>query len=76
MNGVYDGLSGGPKVILRHIDTERAEFILQGVDLSFANSLRRIMIADIPTVGESIAFRVIGCDLQCAENGNRQPSIL
>ncbi|KDN49910.1 RBP11-like subunits of RNA polymerase [Tilletiaria anomala UBC 951] len=55
MNGLaYGGgqqlLASQPRVTLRHIDEERAEFILEGVDLSFANSLRRVMIADISTV--------------------------
>lgn len=39
-----------PHVTIRHIDTERVDFILEDCDLSFANSLRRVMIAEVPTV--------------------------
>lgn len=48
-----NGLSGmygqQPKVTMRSLTRDRANFVLEGVDLSFANSLRRAMIADIPT---------------------------
>ncbi|KAN0060010.1 RNA polymerase II subunit 3 [Thecaphora frezii] len=61
MNGIngangrshYDPLAQAqqrPKITLREINRDHADFILENVDLSFANSLRRIMIADIPTV--------------------------
>ncbi|EPQ29815.1 uncharacterized protein PFL1_02488 [Pseudozyma flocculosa PF-1] len=58
MNGTngtsrYDPLAQAqqrPKITIREINRDHADFILENVDLSFANSLRRIMIADIPTV--------------------------
>ncbi|PWN23545.1 insert subdomain of RNA polymerase alpha subunit [Microstroma glucosiphilum] len=39
-----------PKVTVRSITQNEADLVLDSVDLSFANSLRRVMIADIPTV--------------------------
>ena len=50
MNGRYDAASSRPKITVRELNRDHANFILENVDLSFANSLRRIMIADIPTV--------------------------
>jgi DNA-directed RNA polymerase II subunit RPB3 len=43
------GYNSQPKLTLRSLDNERANFVLEDADLSFANSLRRTMIADIPT---------------------------
>ncbi|OLL25348.1 DNA-directed RNA polymerase II subunit RPB3 [Neolecta irregularis DAH-3] len=52
--------SQGPQVTIRHINPDSVDFILSNVDLgysffcpsdtSFANSLRRIIIAEVPTV--------------------------
>lgn len=39
-----------PKITLRQLTSSQADFILSGVDLSFANALRRVIIADIPTL--------------------------
>ena len=39
-----------PKVTVRSISNTEADIVLEGCDLSFANALRRVMIADIPTV--------------------------
>ncbi|KAL9936196.1 hypothetical protein V8E36_005038 [Tilletia maclaganii] len=39
-----------PKVTIQQLSSERVSFILENVDLSFANSLRRVMIAEVPTV--------------------------
>lgn len=50
MNGRYDAAPSRPKITVRQLNRDHANFILENVDLSFANSLRRIMIADIPTV--------------------------
>ena len=50
MNGRYDAAALRPKITVRQLNRDHANFILENVDLSFANSLRRIMIADIPTV--------------------------
>ena len=56
-----------PNVIIRALEKDRVDFVLENVDLScvafdtspapsshtrrFANSFRRVMMADIPTVG-------------------------
>ncbi|KAG8922097.1 45 kDa subunit of RNA polymerase II, partial [Tulasnella sp. 418] len=39
-----------PKVRIRELTKDSVNFILEGVDLAFANSLRRVMMADLPTV--------------------------
>ncbi|KAI5889546.1 RBP11-like subunits of RNA polymerase [Schizophyllum commune H4-8] len=39
-----------PNVIIRALEKDRVDFVLENVDLSFANSFRRVMMADIPTV--------------------------
>ncbi|KAE8212848.1 hypothetical protein CF319_g3347 [Tilletia indica] len=39
-----------PKISVQQLNSERVSFILENVDLSFANSLRRVMIAEVPTV--------------------------
>ncbi|KIY73033.1 RBP11-like subunits of RNA polymerase [Cylindrobasidium torrendii FP15055 ss-10] len=39
-----------PIVRIRSLKQDRVNFVLENVDLSYANSLRRVMMADIPTV--------------------------
>ncbi|KIM91837.1 hypothetical protein PILCRDRAFT_809813 [Piloderma croceum F 1598] len=39
-----------PTVRIRDLKKDRVNFVLENVDLAFANSLRRVMMADIPTV--------------------------
>ncbi|KAF9566757.1 RBP11-like subunits of RNA polymerase [Agrocybe pediades] len=39
-----------PTVRIRKLERDRVNFVLGNVDLAFANSLRRVMMADIPTV--------------------------
>lgn len=39
-----------PTVQIRELKKDRVNFVLKNVDLAFANSLRRVMMADIPTV--------------------------
>ncbi|KAF5385817.1 hypothetical protein D9615_002570 [Tricholomella constricta] len=39
-----------PTVHIRELKKDRVNFVLKNVDLAFANSLRRVMMADIPTV--------------------------
>ncbi|KAL4402035.1 RNA polymerase II subunit 3 [Malassezia pachydermatis] len=39
-----------PNVIIREINNSHADFILENCELSFANALRRTIIADVPTV--------------------------
>lgn len=56
-NGMASGSNGisalyatsQPKITMRSLTSDRANFVLENVDMSFANSLRRAMIADIPT---------------------------
>ncbi|PGH23535.1 hypothetical protein AJ80_02489 [Polytolypa hystricis UAMH7299] len=40
----------GPQVTVREAEPNRVDFRLSSVDLAFANSLRRTMLAEIPTV--------------------------
>ncbi|TFK75421.1 hypothetical protein BDN72DRAFT_787446 [Pluteus cervinus] len=39
-----------PTVRIREVKRDRVNFVLENVDLAFANSFRRVMMADIPTV--------------------------
>ncbi|KAI0268804.1 DNA-directed RNA polymerase [Gloeopeniophorella convolvens] len=39
-----------PNVRIRELKKDSVNFVLENVDLAFANSLRRVMMADIPTV--------------------------
>lgn len=39
-----------PKIIMRKLEDDYAEFVLSGTDVSVANALRRIMIAEVPTI--------------------------
>ena len=39
-----------PTVRIRELTKDRVNFVLSNVDLAFANSLRRVIMADIPTV--------------------------
>ncbi|KAI5310226.1 45 kDa subunit of RNA polymerase II [Ascosphaera atra] len=40
----------GPQVTVREAEPHRVDFRLSNVDLAFANSLRRAMLAEVPTV--------------------------
>ncbi|ORY94381.1 RNA polymerase Rpb3/Rpb11 dimerization domain-containing protein [Syncephalastrum racemosum] len=44
------GTLGGPSIDIRELTKDRINFILSDTDLSVANSLRRVMIAEVPTV--------------------------
>lgn len=44
----------GPQVTIKDIGKENVEFVLSNVDLAFANSIRRIMQAEIPTIAIDI----------------------
>ncbi|KAI4267713.1 MAG: hypothetical protein Q9180_004221 [Flavoplaca navasiana] len=50
----YDAMDGledaGPRVTVRQASRDRADFTMEGVDLSFANSLRRTLLAEVPTM--------------------------
>ncbi|KZT08318.1 insert subdomain of RNA polymerase alpha subunit [Laetiporus sulphureus 93-53] len=43
-----------PIVRIRELKRDRVNFVLENVDLAFANSFRRVMMADIPTVAIDI----------------------
>ncbi|KAL9622329.1 MAG: hypothetical protein Q9160_003340 [Pyrenula sp. 1 TL-2023] len=50
-NGMdIDDAPTGPRVTVRKAETDRVNFVLSSVDLALANSLRRILLAEIPTV--------------------------
>ncbi|KAI5299168.1 45 kDa subunit of RNA polymerase II [Ascosphaera pollenicola] len=48
----------GPQVTVREAEPHRVDFRLSNVDLAFANSLRRIMLSEVPT----IAIEVVKID--------------
>lgn len=39
-----------PKIEIRKLEDDYVEFVLEGTDVSMANALRRIMIAEVPTI--------------------------
>jgi len=43
-----------PVVRIRDLKKDRVNFVLENVDLAFANSIRRVVMADIPTVAIDI----------------------
>lgn len=43
-----------PKIDLIHMDDNIVKFILSGVDVSIANALRRVIIAEVPTLAIDI----------------------
>ncbi|KAI4181570.1 MAG: hypothetical protein LQ346_006738 [Caloplaca aetnensis] len=50
----YDAMDGledvGPRVTVRRALRDRADFTMENIDLSFANSLRRTILAEVPTM--------------------------
>lgn len=46
----HETFAADPKIQLRSLTDQRADFILSNVSLSFANALRRVIIAEVPTV--------------------------
>ncbi|CDH51848.1 rna polymerase rpb3 rpb11 dimerization domain-containing protein [Lichtheimia corymbifera JMRC:FSU:9682] len=47
--GAYGSL-GGPNITINSLTRDKISFILSDTDLSVANALRRVMIAEVPTV--------------------------
>ncbi|ETI21363.1 hypothetical protein G647_07709 [Cladophialophora carrionii CBS 160.54] len=48
---VMDGVeTSGLKVTVREVERDRCDFVLQSCSLALANSLRRAMLAEIPTI--------------------------
>ncbi|KAG8764156.1 45 kDa subunit of RNA polymerase II, partial [Ceratobasidium sp. 423] len=42
--------SSGPLLTIRDVKKQSVNFVLEGVELAFANSVRRVCMADLPTV--------------------------
>jgi DNA-directed RNA polymerase II subunit RPB3 len=40
----------GPRITIRQTERDRVDFIMKSVDLSIANSIRRAMLAEVPTL--------------------------
>ncbi|KAG5439607.1 hypothetical protein PCANB_002184 [Pneumocystis canis] len=40
----------GPQITIRNLGKNSVDFVLSNVDLAFANSLRRVILAEVPTV--------------------------
>ena len=49
-------MASQPQVTIRSLSEDYCEFVLAGVDVAFANALRRIMIAEV-RVGEWVGER-------------------
>ncbi|KAL7267332.1 RNA polymerase II subunit 3 [Rhizina undulata] len=53
----YDHIYGsdrGPQITIKEADSQHAQIVLSNCDLAFANSLRRVMLAEIPTIAIDI----------------------
>lgn len=46
------GPTNQPRVLVRSLQRDEVVFHLSGVDMAYANSLRRTMMADVPTICE------------------------
>jgi len=47
---ILDSSDSGPAITIREAKDVSIDFILRNVDLAFANSLRRVMLAEVPTM--------------------------
>ena len=47
---VPPGPTNQPRVFVRSIRDDQAVFNLSGVELAYANSIRRVIMADVPTI--------------------------
>jgi DNA-directed RNA polymerase II subunit RPB3 len=66
---VPTGPTNQPRILLRKLDNKEVVFHLSGVEMSYANSLRRTMMADVPTIGESGVG--LGCKWAWSWDGDR-----
>lgn len=48
--GYFGSDEKGPRVTVRRVDVDRVDFVVQQCSLGFANSVRRAVIAEIPTI--------------------------
>ena len=39
-----------PSITIRKLDSTYCEFLLEGTDVSVANALRRVILADVPSI--------------------------
>lgn len=50
MNDDYKAYQRHPNVKIRRLTDDYCEFVLSDTDVSMANALRRVMIAEVPTI--------------------------
>lgn len=48
--GKQQRFAEGPKILINELNEQRIRFVLSNCDLSLANALRRVMLAEIPTL--------------------------
>jgi hypothetical protein len=53
------GPTNQPRVLIRQLDNMNAVFNLSGVETGFANSLRRVIMADVPTICTCTSYIII-----------------
>lgn len=53
---IPQGPTNQPNILVRGLNRDETTFHLSGVDMAYANSLRRTMMADVPTLGKSKRF--------------------
>ena len=53
------GPTNQPRVLLRSLTRDEAVFNLSGVELGLANSVRRVMMADVPTVCKFLSLQTL-----------------
>ena len=53
------GPTNQPRVLIRQLDNMNAVFNLSGVETGLANSLRRVIMADVPTICEFTSYIII-----------------
>ncbi|EPZ35785.1 insert subdomain of RNA polymerase alpha subunit [Rozella allomycis CSF55] len=52
-----------PKITVQEVKSDSIKFTLSDCDLSLANGLRRILLAEVPTIGNLIIFKSKAIDL-------------
>ncbi|BEI95480.1 hypothetical protein CcaverHIS631_0104290 [Cutaneotrichosporon cavernicola] len=58
------GVTNQPRVLVRSLNRDEVVFHLSGVDMAYANSLRRTMMADVPTICiDQVAFMQNTCPI-------------